>query len=84
MPVRRKQPGTPIAKPRPQARYLDLLDDKQLPQNSDAVLVMVQHESALAAFEQRYYKYLRDLGEHRRITTDTLEELGQYGSCDDD
>ncbi len=38
----------------PEAKFLDLLDDQQLPQNSDAVLVMVQYERAIRKFPQRY------------------------------
>ena len=67
----------------PEAKYLDLLDDEQLPQNSDAVLVMVQHETALAAFKKRYYLYFTDF-EHRWVTEETLETLRHYGVLDDD
>ena len=38
----------------PEEKYLDLLDDAALPQNSDAVLVMVQYNRALNAFKDRY------------------------------
>ena len=38
----------------PEGKYLDLLDDEDLPQNSDAVLVMVQYEKALVVFRRRY------------------------------
>ena len=41
-------------KSEPEGKYLDLLDDEELPQNSDAVLVMVQYEKSLGAFERRY------------------------------
>ena len=44
-----------ILKDEPEGKYLDLLDDEDLPQNSDAVLVMVQYEKALGAFQRRYY-----------------------------
>ena len=54
-----------------QGKYLDLLDDEQLPQNSDAVLVMVQHERALAAFKERYYEYYR--GEHQWVTRELVD-----------
>ncbi|MCH9050902.1 MAG: hypothetical protein IIA72_07460 [Proteobacteria bacterium] len=40
----------------PSGKYLDVLDDQTLPQTSDAVLMMVQFESALASFNQRYHK----------------------------
>ena len=45
-----------ILKTEPEGKYLDLLDDEKLPQNSDAVLVMVQYEKALRAFVRRYRK----------------------------
>ena len=38
----------------PEGKFLDLLDDQELPQTSDAVLVMVQYETALRAFHSRY------------------------------
>ncbi|MGA7779949.1 MAG: hypothetical protein WCA85_19850 [Paraburkholderia sp.] len=41
-------------KDEPAGKYLELLDDGELPQMSDAVLAMVQFESALNAFEGRY------------------------------
>lgn len=47
----------------PTEKYLDPLDDEDLPQNSDAVLVMVQYESALCAFHKRYHEsYVSGLG----------------------
>ena len=73
-----------ILEDEPEARYLDLLDDGLLPQNSDAVLVMVQHETALAAFEKRYNVYLPHEFEHRWVTEDTLEEIQQYADSDGD
>jgi len=38
----------------PEGKFLDLLDDENLPQTSDAVLIMVQFETALDAFFDRY------------------------------
>lgn len=38
----------------PTRKYLETLDDDALPQMSDAVLTMVQFESACAAYEDRY------------------------------
>ena len=43
----------------PEYKFLDLLDDDELPQTSDAVLVMVQYESALESFKDRYYRRVR-------------------------
>ena len=41
----------------PEGKYLEKLDDDALPQVSDAVLVMVQFETALKAFKGRYHQY---------------------------
>ena len=38
----------------PEGKFLDLLDDSNLPQTSDAVLVMVQYETALQSFREKY------------------------------
>ncbi|TIO48346.1 MAG: hypothetical protein E5X80_28465 [Mesorhizobium sp.] len=43
----------------PEKKFLDLLDDEELPQTSDAVLIMVQYETALSAFPDRYRKYVQ-------------------------
>ena len=40
------------------------LSDDTLPQMSDAVLAMVEFETALAAFKNRYYKYIKSLSSH--------------------
>ena len=72
-----------ILQDQPEYKYLDPLDDEDLPQNSDAVLVMVQYETALAAFRKRYYMYVQILDEHRWITDDTVEEVRQHHRFDD-
>ena len=59
-------------KEEPEGRYLDLLDDEDLPQNSDAVLVMVQYEKALVAFRNRYQG--RIAGESGWVTEERLRE----------
>merc|ERR1712137_539879 len=41
----------------PQAAYVELLDDDQLPQNSDALLMMVQFDAALDAFKDAHFDY---------------------------
>lgn len=43
----------------PEKKFLDLLDDEDLPQTSDAVLIMVQYESVLADFPRRYKRPVR-------------------------
>jgi uncharacterized membrane protein YheB (UPF0754 family) len=58
----------------PDAKYLESLDDDDLPQVSDAVLIMVQFESALAAFRKQYFRNIRTYG-HRWLTTDRVDSL---------
>ena len=41
----------------PDDKYLELLDDETLPQYSDAILVLSQHEGALKSFRSRYYGF---------------------------
>jgi len=45
-------------------KYLDLLDDETLPQNSDAVLVLGQYKAAMNQFKERYYVYSSGHGEY--------------------
>ena len=66
-----------ILKKEPEGKYLDLLDDDDLPQNSDAILVMVQYERALKAFENRYYIYSRIFKEEIWVTEEKLKELNE-------
>jgi hypothetical protein len=40
----------------PDSKYLDLLDDADLPQYSDAVLVLSQFSAALDRFHDQYYR----------------------------
>jgi hypothetical protein len=61
-----------ILKGEPAGKYLDLLSDEALPQVSDAVLAMVQFETALEAFESRYRKYIQS--QHYWITAELLEQ----------
>ncbi len=41
----------------PTSAYLDLLDEDDLPQNSDVVLVLSQTVVAMKRFRDRYYRY---------------------------
>jgi len=61
-----------ILKPEPAGKYLEALDDESLPQVSDAVLTMVQFESALHSFESRYHRYIGD--ERHWITKEFVAE----------
>lgn len=58
----------------PDAKYLEALDDDDLPQVSDAVLVMVQFESALASYRERHYQHVSGYG-HHWITVELIEQL---------
>lgn len=58
----------------PAGKYLSELDEDSLPQVSDAVLTMVQFESALNSFQSRYYAYMSDLGQRHWITRENVEK----------
>ena len=65
----------------PEGKFLDILDDSELPQTSDAVLVMVQFETALASFEGRYYQsYKVDSfsGKSSWVTPEFLKGYEEY------
>jgi DNA polymerase III delta prime subunit len=62
-----------ILKDEPAGKYLQELDEEALPQMSDAVLTMVQFESALRAFRKRYYKYVTYAKEQVWITKKNVE-----------
>lgn len=57
----------------PDAKYLETLDDDDLPQVSDAVLVMVQFKSALESFSSRHTQYVH--GERMWITEELVTQL---------
>lgn len=61
-----------ILEDEPSGKYLYVLDDETLPQTSDAVLAMVQFETALTAFRRRYNKRIH--GENYWITSELLAE----------
>jgi len=42
-------------------KYLDLLEEDQLPQYSDILLIMSQYNGALKSFKEKYYYYSADL-----------------------
>lgn len=65
----------------PEGKFLDLLDDSELPQTSDAVLIMVQFETALASFKNRFFQsYKIDTYSRRSswVTPEFLEEYKEY------
>jgi uncharacterized membrane protein YheB (UPF0754 family) len=64
-------------KDEPEGKYLEELDDDTLPQFSDAVLIMVQFETALKKFAGRYHQYVSTFGESEWITEELLAGLEQ-------
>jgi len=76
-------------KDEPEGKYLDTLDDEVLPQVSDAVLVMVQFESALNSFHNRYSQFISVKGGTYWITNELFkkwanEDENIEGDEDDD
>lgn len=67
----------------PDAKYLEALDDDDLPQVSDAVLVMVQFKSALDSFKNKHYKHVSGYG-HQWITAELIGYLKADYEEDDD
>ena len=64
-----------ILKDEPEGKYIELLEDDDLPQFSDALMMMVQFDAALDSFKERYYQYVRSgpyRGHHYWITEETL------------
>ncbi len=53
----------------PTRAYLDLLDEDDLPQNSDVVLMLGQAVAAMNAFKSKYYGYTPGEGNHWFVTT---------------
>ena len=49
----------------PTRNYVDLLDEDDLPQNSDVVLILGQSVAAIEAFRNKYYGYDSYGGTHR-------------------
>jgi hypothetical protein len=49
-------------------KYLDLLDEEALPQNSDAVLILGQYSAAMEQFKAKHYGYDKISYEHRWFT----------------
>lgn len=49
------QDAKAVVESEPEAKYCDLLETEDLPQYSDAILVMAQFDGALKAFRSRHY-----------------------------
>lgn len=65
----------------PEGKFLDVLDDENLPQTSDAVLIMCQYETALTAFRNKYYQSYK-IGQYASkqswVTPEFLSEYQEY------
>jgi len=48
----------------PEGKYLQRLEDDDLPQVSDALLMMAQFDAALDAFRTRYYEFVNIVNHH--------------------
>lgn len=48
-----------ILKTEPEGKYLLALEDEDLPQVSDALMMMVQFNAALTEFKDRYWQYVK-------------------------
>jgi len=42
----------------PTAKYLDLVNDEDLPQYSDVVIILSQYVAAMKAFHSKYHRYI--------------------------
>ncbi|RVC81498.1 hypothetical protein EN745_09670 [Mesorhizobium sp. M4A.F.Ca.ET.022.05.2.1] len=68
----------------PASKYLEELDEDALPQMSDAVLTMVQFETALEAFHSKYHKYFGEYGRHYWLTKELQEAWSERDDEDED
>jgi len=64
--------------------YLDVLNEEDLPQNSDAVLVLGQYRAALDSYKTAHYQYLSGYG-NIWITKEFLQSRnGEYDDVEED
>ncbi|MEH2533908.1 hypothetical protein V1277_006796 [Bradyrhizobium sp. AZCC 1588] len=61
-----------IVEREPTRAYLDLLDEDDLPQNSDVVLILSQAVAAMKSFRSKYYRYLGHHGHTWAISKDMV------------
>ena len=58
----------------PAAAFLDLLDESELPTNSDAVLIISQYEAAIKEFKNMYYRSYLDVLRRTQYYWATIED----------
>lgn len=59
-------------------KFLDILNEDELPTNSDVVLIISQYETAIHDFRIRYYK------DYQWITVEYLSEQNELEEYDED
>jgi len=67
-----------ILQAEPEGKYLQILEDADLPQVSDALMMMVQFDAALDAFRGRYLQYVRTGYANREHVWITMEQLARW------
>lgn len=67
-----------ILKAEPQGKYLESLQDDDLPQVSDALMMMVQFDAALDAFRTRYFQSVRTIYGTRDHYWVTQEQIAAW------
>ncbi|MBK8185995.1 MAG: hypothetical protein IPK77_01325 [Cellvibrio sp.] len=65
-----------ILESEPEGKFLVTLDNENLPQTSDAVLIMCQYETALKSFKSKYYQSYKidSYVKYAWVTIDFLKE----------
>lgn len=58
--------------------YLDLLDENDMPQNSDVVLIIGQAVAAMHAFKDKYYGFISRISAQTWATPETTSTERKY------
>lgn len=66
-----------IVKGEPEGKYLERLEDDDLPQVSDALMMMAQFNAALVAFQKRYYRNVLVRYKYQQSWV-TLEQVAEW------
>jgi hypothetical protein len=72
-----------IVRDDPEGKYLQRLEDDDLPQVSDALLMMAQFDAALDAFKRRYFRSVK-IGYTREWHWITAEKLAEWDGDDEE
>ncbi len=71
-----------FVKGEPEGKYLERLEDDDLPQVSDALMMMAQFNAALDAFNKRYHRYVK-VGYERQHHWITVEQVAEWEAEDE-